>query len=125
MRYDISTLAAEFNVSTRTIRYYEELGMLKPIRTETGKRIFSRKDYARLKLIFRGKRYGFQLEEIKEMIELFDKDRTGIKQLEKTIAFGKEKIKEVNERIEELTILKEEMEKLMRDFEERIKNGGK
>ncbi|WP_075982832.1 MerR family transcriptional regulator [Bacillus massilinigeriensis] len=125
MRYDISKLAEEFKVSTRTIRYYEELGLLKPERSESGKRLFSKKDYTRLRLIFRGKRYGFQLDEIKEMIELFDKDRTGVKQLEKTITFGKEKIKEVNERIEELTLLKGEMEKLIHDFEERLRNGGK
>jgi DNA-binding transcriptional MerR regulator len=125
MNYDISKLAAEFKVSTRTIRYYEELGLLIPKRSETGRRIFSKKDYTRLKLIFRGKRYGFQLEEIKEMIELFDKDRSGVKQLEKTISYGKEKIKEVNARIEELTLMKEEMEKLLLEFEKRLTNGGK
>ncbi|MFE8701460.1 MerR family DNA-binding transcriptional regulator [Cytobacillus sp. FJAT-54145] len=125
VNYSISDLAKEFNVSTRTIRYYEELGLLVPERTESGRRTYSKKEYTRLKLIFRGKRYGFHLDEIKEMIELFDKDRSGKVQLEKTIEFGKEKIKEVNERIEELLLLKEEMEELLNEFEKKLSNKGK
>lgn len=123
LEYTISELALHFNVSTRTIRYYEELGLLKPSRLENGRRVFSKTDVARLKLIFRGKRFGFQLEEIKEMIELFDNDRTGKKQLERTIEYGNEKIKEVNERIKELISLRDEMERLMADFQTRLSNG--
>jgi DNA-binding transcriptional MerR regulator len=92
----ISSLSKEFEVSTRTLRYYEELGLLKPGRDEWGRRSYTKKEHARLKLIFRGKRLGFSLVEIKEMVGLFDKDRTGVKQFEKTIEYGEQKIKEVN-----------------------------
>lgn len=118
--YTISQLAKEFDISTRTVRYYEELGLLEPSRSEGNQRLFSKREYARLKLISRGKRYGFQLDEIKEMVTLFDKDRTGSKQLERTIEYGSQKIAEVEKRILELTELKEEMEELLTDFQKRL-----
>lgn len=118
--YTISELAREFNITPRTIRHYEELGFFKPKRTPGGQRIFTNKEKARLKLIIRGKKYGFTLEEIYEMIRLFDIDRTGIKQLEKTIEYGERKLKEVDERIEELTKMRQEMETLLCDYEKRL-----
>jgi DNA-binding transcriptional MerR regulator len=119
--YTISQLSQEFDISTRTIRYYEERGMISPIRSETGQRIYTKKDRAVLKLILRGRRFGFSLEEIQEMIELFDKDRTGKKQLVKTIEYGEKKLKEVNEKIEDLMQLKHDMETILQDFKQRLK----
>ncbi|MED3904948.1 MerR family DNA-binding transcriptional regulator [Geobacillus thermodenitrificans] len=119
--FTISDLAQEFHVSTRTIRYYEERGLLTPIRTESGQRLYTKKERAKLKLILRGKRFGFSLEEIHEMIALFDEDRTGKKQLEKTVEYGRKKIKEVSERIDDLLKLKAEMEALLSDFEKRLR----
>ncbi|MBB6176497.1 DNA-binding transcriptional MerR regulator [Anoxybacillus tengchongensis] len=118
--YTISQLAEQFDISTRTIRYYEERGLISPIRTDSGQRLYTKKDRAVLKLILRGKRFGFSLEEIHEMISLFDNDRTGRKQLEKTIAYGEQKLKEVTERIEDLMQLKQEMESILADFRERL-----
>lgn len=114
--YTISDLAKEFNLTTRTIRYYEELGLIKPQRTENGNRIYTKKHYAQLKLVLRGKRFGFSLDEIKEMVLLFDKDRTGEKQLERTIEYGSQKLGEVNQRIKELNEIKAEIEELLQDF---------
>lgn len=121
--FTITQLAKEFQVSTRTIRYYEELGLIKPDRTEGNQRVFSKREHARLKLIIRGKRFGFQLEEIKEMVVLFDEDRTGEKQLEKTIEYGTRKVEEVENRIRELTELKEEMQRMLKDFMEKLEKG--
>ncbi len=114
--YTISELAAEFNVTPRTIRYYEEIGLLQPRRTESGRRLFSGREKTRLRLVFRGKKYGFQLEEIKEMIQLFDKDPSGKQQLLKTIEYGNNKIEEVSKRIAELETVKREMEALVEEF---------
>ncbi|AMX83811.1 MerR family transcriptional regulator [Geobacillus subterraneus] len=119
--FTISDLAHEFDVSTRTIRYYEERGLLTPMRTESGQRLYTKKERAKLKLILRGKRFGFSLDEIHEMIALFDEDRTGRKQLEKTVEYGRKKIKEVSERIDDLLQLKAEMESLLSDFEKRLR----
>lgn len=117
---DITELAQSYNVTTRTIRYYEEIGLLKPERGAGNKRIFPKSEVVKMKLILRGKRYGFTLDEIKEMILLFDKDRTGKKQLERTIKFGNEKIKQVEAKIEELQEMKREMESLLEEFTEKL-----
>lgn len=118
----ISEVAKEFNTTTRTIRYYEELGLLSPIRTDSNRRFYRSADCAKLKLIQRGKQYGFQLEEIKEMVLLFDMDRTGRKQLERTIEYGKEKIAEIEEKIKELEEMKKEMGSLLHLFTEKLEN---
>lgn len=119
--YSISELANEFNISTRTIRYYEELELLNPNRDNNNKyRRYSRADRARLKLILRGKRFGFSLEEIREMIELFEVDQTGVKQLQRALEYGDQKITEIDDRIRELNELKEELLKLKEQFTGKI-----
>ncbi|MGB6778143.1 MAG: MerR family DNA-binding protein, partial [Planococcus citreus] len=97
-----------------------ELGMLKPERTDSNKRLFSNAEIAKLKLIDRGKKYGFTLEEIKEMVLLFNADRSGKKQLERTIEYGKKQIEEMERRIEELEKTKQEMESLLGEFNEKL-----
>ncbi|MFF2178624.1 MerR family transcriptional regulator [Lysinibacillus sp. NPDC058147] len=116
----IQEVAKQFNVSTRTIRYYEELGLLNPNRSSTNQRTFSKKELAKLKLIFRGKRYGFSLEEIKEMVLLFDFDRTGIQQLERTVEYGEQKIQEIDSKIAELAQMKRELLQLQGIFTEKL-----
>jgi len=118
----IQEIAKQFNVSTRTLRYYEEIGLLSPNRTQSNQRTFSKKEIAKLKLIFRGKRYGFSLEEIKEMVLLFDFDRTGVQQLEKTVEYGEQKMKEIDAKIAELLQMKEELMELHAVFKEKLTN---
>ena len=65
--FTISELAKEFGVTTRTIRFYEDQGLLSPKREGTN-RVFSARDRVRLKLALRGKRLGFSLAEIREQI---------------------------------------------------------
>ncbi|KHE66899.1 MerR family transcriptional regulator [Halobacillus sp. BBL2006] len=115
----IAEVAEHFDVSKRTIRYYEEIGLIEPPR-ENNRRAFSSADMTRLSLIFRGKKYGFQLDEIKDMILLFDQDPSGVKQLERTIGYGKKKMMEVDARIRELENLKAEMNEWLTKFEEEI-----
>jgi DNA-binding transcriptional MerR regulator len=79
--YSISDLAAEFVVTTRTIRHYEEQGLLNPTR-EGINRIFSNRDRIRLKLALRGKRLGFSLSDIRELFELYDLSKDESKQVE-------------------------------------------
>ncbi|MFJ7825319.1 MerR family transcriptional regulator [Psychrobacillus sp. NPDC096623] len=118
----ISDVAKQFSISTRTIRYYEELGLLNPIRSESNRRFYRPADCTKLKLIQRGKQYGFQLDEIKEMVLLFDMDRTGKKQLERTIEYGNEKIKEIEEKIIDLEEMKKEMGTLLHVFTDKLQN---
>jgi len=79
--YTISELAREFDVTTRTIRFYEDQGLLSPQREGTSRK-FSQRDRVRLKLALRGKRLGFSLAEIRELFELYDISRDEKKQLE-------------------------------------------
>jgi len=79
--YTISQLAAEFEVTTRTIRFYEDQGLISPKR-DGNTRVFSGRDRVRLKLALRGKRLGFSLAEIRELFELYDISRDERKQLE-------------------------------------------
>lgn len=118
----ISEVAEIFHVTTRTIRYYEEIGLLHPVRTKTNQRLYSRSELAKMKLIARGKKYGFTLEEIKEMVLLFDKDRSGKKQLERTIKYGQERIHDIDQRIAELSQIRKEMEGLLHDFSRKLNN---
>ena len=79
--YTISDLAREFGVTTRTIRHYEDEGLVSPAR-QGATRIFSTRDRVRLKLTLRGKRLGFSLQEIKELFDLYDLARNERQQLE-------------------------------------------
>ena len=78
--FGIAELAREFDVTTRTIRFYEDKGLLAPLR-EGQRRIYSPRDRVRLRLIMRGKRLGFSLDEIRELIDLYDVDPTEVTQL--------------------------------------------
>ncbi|MDX1588850.1 MAG: MerR family DNA-binding transcriptional regulator [Oleiphilaceae bacterium] len=69
--YTIGELASEFDITTRTIRFYEEAGLLSPAR-QGQQRIYQESDRVKLKLILRGKRLGFSLAESRELIEQYD-----------------------------------------------------
>ena len=120
--YNISDLAAEFEVSPRTIRFYEEKDLLSPRRTKGNQRIYSRRDRARLKLILRGKRFGYSLEEIAQMIGMTDVNMSKAEQIEKSLVYGDMKLAELHERIKELKLLEQDLlsvkKRLLRSLEE-------
>lgn len=69
--FSIGELSKEFGITLRTLRFYEDKGLINP-RREGVTRIYSRRDRARLKLVLMGKRVGFPLTEIKQMLDLYD-----------------------------------------------------
>lgn len=73
--FAIAEIAHEFGISTRTIRFYESKGLLRPERVGST-RVFRKRDRARLLLILRGKRLGFSLKDISEYLSLYDADNT-------------------------------------------------
>lgn len=79
--YSISELAQEFGVTTRTLRHYEDQGLVTPTR-EGINRIYSHRDRVRLKLALRGKRLGFSLSELRELFQLYDLANDERRQLE-------------------------------------------
>jgi DNA-binding transcriptional MerR regulator len=83
-QYSISDLAREFGVSTRTMRFYEEKGLVSPLR-EGQKRLYSSADRVRIKLILRGKRIGMTLQECVEFIDMYDPEHNNAEQLQSLV----------------------------------------
>ncbi|PLW68679.1 MerR family transcriptional regulator [Pseudohalioglobus lutimaris] len=82
--YTISELAKEFEVTTRTIRFYEEKGLIAPLR-QGQKRLYTPADRVRIKLILRGKRIGMTLDECVEVIDMYDPAHNNSEQLRSLI----------------------------------------
>lgn len=108
IRFSITDLAEEFGVTSRTIRFYEDKGLVSPGR-EGLTRVYSRSDRARLKLILRGRRLGFSLQDMKKMIDLYNPTGEPSEQLSFTLQKCEEQLeklqgqrKDINEAIEEL-----------------------
>ena len=102
--YTISELAAEFDVTTRTIRFYEEKGLLNPAR-EGSRRIYSLADRTRLRLILRGKRLGFSLDESAEIVLMYGSTGNNRRQLEKLISGIREKQAGLRQQQEDLAVM--------------------
>lgn len=113
----IREMCDAFDVTPRTLRFYEQKELLFPIR-EGQKRLFTRRDRARLKLILRGKRFGFSLEEIRQLLDLYhigDQQQT---QLEKTYEIAQE-------RLDDMIRQRDELNEAIADLEEQMKWGEK
>ena len=108
--YSIANLAREFGVTTRTIRFYEDRGMLSPLR-DGQRRIYRLRDRTRLKLILRGKRLGFPLAEVGKIIDLYDAPRGEDAQLHRLLA-------KIAERRHELEAKREDIEASLQDLGE-------
>ena len=110
--YTITQLCREFNVTPRALRFYEQKGLLHPAR-RGWTRIFSYRDRARLKLILRGKKVGFTLAEIKEMLDLYNLKDGQLTQL-------KHASKKMAERLVALREQRVELEEAIADLERTI-----
>lgn len=104
----IREMCDAYQVTPRTLRFYESKELLFPIR-QGARRMFTKRDRARLKLILRGKRFGFSLEDIRQLLDLYDRDRSQVTQLTKTYEIARERLAlmerqrdELNEAISEL-----------------------
>lgn len=118
-RKSIRETADIFGVTTRALRYYEEEGLIQPKRVNRY-RYYGKEDFARIQLIVRGKKLGFSLDEIAEMLQLFDEDPSGRKQLERTVAYGDAKIRELDRQIDELKALRRELLHYRKKFSEQL-----
>lgn len=108
--YSISELASEFDITTRSIRFYEDQGLLQPARRGQT-RIYSRQDRVRLKLILRGKRLGFSLAETRELFSLWDETASGSeKQLHLLLEKISQKRAEMEQQLRDIAILQLELD---------------
>ena len=94
--YNISDLAQRFDITTRTIRFYESEGLLAPKR-DGQKRLYSQKDYTTLKLILRGKRLGWSLAESRDLIQMYKSKQDNQAQYQKVL----EKVRDSRERLQQ------------------------
>jgi DNA-binding transcriptional MerR regulator len=99
--YSIAELAREFAITARTIRFYEDEGLIKP-RRQGLTRLYSAHDRVRLSWILRGKRLGFSLAEIKELLDLYQVDRTGVQQLRELLRRSRTHIDELERKRHDL-----------------------
>lgn len=106
--HTITELSEVFDTTPRTLRYYEELGLLAPERRGS-RRLFTDRDRVRLRLILRGRRLGFSLGEIREMLDLYDADRSEAVQLREVLRKGRRRIDEVTSQIADLRALLAEL----------------
>ncbi|MEO1537350.1 MAG: MerR family DNA-binding transcriptional regulator [Pseudomonadota bacterium] len=97
----IREMCDAFDVTPRTLRFYEAKELLFPERRGT-KRLFTRRDRARLKLILRGKRFGFSLEDIRQLLDLYDPNQENRPQMKRAYELGLERLKDLEQRRAEL-----------------------
>jgi len=109
--YGIAELAREFNVTTRTIRFYEDKGLLSPER-QGQRRVYSPRDRVRLRLIMRGKRLGFSLSEIRQMIDLYDDDPSEVAQLKLFLAKIRERQAVLSQQQSDIAAIVSELDRL-------------
>ncbi|MCW2307084.1 MerR family transcriptional regulator [Rhodobium gokarnense] len=123
--YTIGELAREFDVTLRTLRFYEDKGLINPRRRGTT-RLYSRRDRARLKLVLMGKRVGFSLEEIRNMLGLYDlrdgevsQMRAALDRFQEQIAHLEAQKRDIEQAIEELGRTVEIVSGMVRERESR------
>ncbi len=104
-------------MTPRTLRFYESKELLFPIR-EGQKRLFTKRDRARLKLILRGKRFGFSLEQIRQLLDLYDAGDQQQVQLERTYELARE-------RLADMELQRDELNQAIDDLKEQLEWGEK
>lgn len=123
--FRIGQLAQEFDVTLRTLRFYEDKGLLSPRRVGST-RIYSRGDRARLKIILLGKRLGFSLADVSEILDLYDPEGSNLRQLEVSVEKGQEQLKKLNDERTQLDNAIAELQTTLESFRKMIvdaKNG--
>jgi DNA-binding transcriptional MerR regulator len=121
--YSIGQMCAEFDVTPRTLRFYEALELLFPKREGT-RRLFTRRCRARLKLILQGKRFGFSLEEIRQLLDLYDIGDQQVTQIARTYELGLERLRAMEAQRDELSLAIADLRKQLEWGEEVLARNG-
>ena len=112
----IQDVADELGVSSRTIRFYEDKGLIAPQRAGT-MRIYTRREVARLRLILRGKRLGFSIRDIRDFLDLYDADPQHAEQMRRLIERLDERLDELRLQSEAIATTMTELERLRHEAE--------
>jgi DNA-binding transcriptional MerR regulator len=120
LEYSISQLSKEFAITTRSIRHYEDIGLLSPARRGQT-RIYSPADRTRLKLILRGKRLGISLEDSREIIDMYEPGKNNVDQLKTLIDAIQQQRTKLNLQLDDITKLLKDLNKAETDCIEALK----
>lgn len=120
----IRAMCDMFDVTPRTLRFYEQKELLFPIR-DGQKRLFTRRDRARLKLILRGKRFGVSLEDIRQLLDLYDMDGQKDVQLARTLDLARRRLAEMQQQRAEIDQAIEELTQQIKGGEALLAEAGK
>lgn len=119
--YSIGELAKEFDITTRSIRFYEDQKLINPTR-KGQTRIYNQGDRVRLKLILRGKRLGFSLAETGRLFELYDSDKTSASQLTTILDLIAEKKNDLSQQLEDIQAVLIELTGLEKNCQTALNN---
>ena len=122
--YSISQLSKEFDITTRSIRHYEDIGLLSPARRGQT-RIYSQADRTRLRLILRGKRLGLSLEDSREIIDMYEPGKTNIDQLKKLIDAIQVQRGKFNQQLNDISKLLKDLNQAEADCIDALKTNGR
>ena len=117
--YTISELSREFKVTPRALRFYEDKGLIAP-RREGLSRIYSARERARLTIILRGKRLGFPLSDIKEIIDLYDLGDGNRAQMTVALKKFRQRLKDLHVQLEDVKFALAETERGLEWLKERL-----
>ena len=106
--FTITELAAEFDVTPRAIRFYEDVGLLEPERSGRN-RVYSQRERTRLKLTLRGKRLGLSLQEIKQLVHMYDSPSDTAPQLEACLSVLRAHRRQIELQLEDIRVTLEEI----------------
>ena len=119
----IGELAGELRLNPKTIRYYEEVGLLpEPRRSESGYRLYSSYEVERLRLVKRAKLLGLSLAEIKEIVEYAIDGRCSVME-DRLLSLVEAKLGEIDQKIEDLVTFRDNLRQYHRDLSSRLKSG--
>lgn len=117
--FRIGDLARQFGISLRTLRFYEDKGLLSPKR-EGVTRLYSRRDKARLQLILLGRRVGFSLRDVKHMIDLYDPTGTNVRQLRVALDKSEKQMKRLQKQRQEIDDAIAELSELLGNVRQKL-----
>ena len=109
-----------YDISARSIRFYEAKGLITPQRTIGNQRRYTDRERRRLKWIMRGKRFGYSLREVSKMLEMVDSKTNAVDQIKMTLDYGEQKLADIENHIQELKLMQKEMIDLKEKLQYRL-----
>ena len=122
-KFSITDLCKEFEITTRTVRHYEEIGLISPSRRGQT-RVYSPADRTRLRLILRGKRLGLSLEDSRQIIDMYEPGKTNIEQLNSLIGAIRQQRTKLEQQLEDINNLLKDLNKAETDCLKALKSNG-